>query len=88
MLALARLHLLVDDLDACQQQCSQLLEMDKDNDSAFMVKLSCCAYFYSNFIFLDNYIYMSSNMRCRPEISVFILLCFIPDDGRVNVSQA
>lgn len=37
MLALARLHLLVDDLDACQQQCSQLLEVDKDNDSAFMV---------------------------------------------------
>lgn len=37
MLALARLHLLVDDLDACQQQCSQLLEMDKDNDTAFMV---------------------------------------------------
>jgi hypothetical protein len=40
MLALARLHLLVDDLDSCQQQCSQLLEMDKDNDSAFMVKIS------------------------------------------------
>ncbi|CAB4014116.1 Tetratricopeptide repeat 21B [Paramuricea clavata] len=37
MLALARLHLLVNDLDACQQQCSQLLEMDKDNDSAFMM---------------------------------------------------
>jgi hypothetical protein len=40
MLALARLHLLVNDLDACQQQCSQLLEMDKDNDSAFMVNYS------------------------------------------------
>ena len=39
MLALARLHLLVNDLDACQQQCSQLLEMDKDNDSAFMVNI-------------------------------------------------
>ena len=49
MLALARLHLLVDDLDACQQQCSQLLEMDKDNDSAFMVKLSCPPTFLQNF---------------------------------------
>ena len=40
MLELARLHLLVDDLDGCQQQCTQLLEMDKDNDSAFMVNLN------------------------------------------------
>ena len=51
MLALARLHLLVDDLDACQQQCSQLLEMDKDNDSAFMVNHSDISNFFYNFSF-------------------------------------
>ncbi|CAH3123731.1 unnamed protein product [Pocillopora meandrina] len=34
MLALARLYLTVDDLDACQQQCVQLLKMDAENDAA------------------------------------------------------
>ncbi|KAK2562076.1 Tetratricopeptide repeat protein 21B [Acropora cervicornis] len=34
MLQLARLYLTVDDLDACQQQCVQLLKMDAENDDA------------------------------------------------------
>ncbi|KXJ11499.1 tetratricopeptide repeat protein 21B [Exaiptasia diaphana] len=34
MLALAKLYLTVDDLDACQQQCVSLLKMDPGNDSA------------------------------------------------------
>lgn len=39
MVALAKLHLLVGDLDACQLQCTRLLEIDKDNDAAFLVWL-------------------------------------------------
>jgi hypothetical protein len=57
MLALARLHLLVNDLDACQQQCSQLLEMDKDNDSAFMV----------NYIVLFLCIFLQCFLTCRVQ---------------------
>ncbi|CAH3021819.1 unnamed protein product [Porites evermanni] len=34
MLQLARMYLTVDDLDACQQQCVQLLKMDSENDDA------------------------------------------------------
>ncbi|EDO49516.1 predicted protein, partial [Nematostella vectensis] len=34
LLALAKLYLTVDDLDACQQQCVQLLKADPDNDAA------------------------------------------------------
>lgn len=37
MLALAKLYLTVDDLDACQQQCVALLKMDPGNDSATVV---------------------------------------------------
>ena len=37
MLQLARLYLTVDDLDACQQQCVQLLKMDAENDDATVV---------------------------------------------------
>lgn len=37
MVALAKLHLLVGDLDACQLQCTRLLEIDKDNDAAFLM---------------------------------------------------
>ena len=40
MLALARLYLTVDDLDACQQQCVQLLKMDAENDAATVVSKS------------------------------------------------
>lgn len=39
MLALAKLYLTVDDLDACQQQCVTLLKMDPGNDSATVVCL-------------------------------------------------
>ena len=37
MLQLARMYLTVDDLDACQQQCVQLLKMDSENDDATVV---------------------------------------------------
>ena len=37
MLKLARMFLTVDDLDACQQQCVQLLKMDAENDDATVV---------------------------------------------------
>ena len=37
MLALSRLYLTVGDLDACQQQCVQLLKMDTENDAATVV---------------------------------------------------
>ena len=39
MLQLARMYLTVDDLDACQQQCVQLLKMDSENDDATVVSL-------------------------------------------------
>ncbi|XP_062519917.1 tetratricopeptide repeat protein 21B-like isoform X2 [Corticium candelabrum] len=34
MLALAKLHLSLDNLDACQHQCLTMLKMNKDNDAA------------------------------------------------------
>ena len=40
MLKLARMYLTVDDLDACQQQCVQLLKMDAENDDATVVSAS------------------------------------------------
>ena len=40
MLQLSRMYLTVDDLDACQQQCVQLLKMDAENDDATVVSLS------------------------------------------------
>lgn len=37
MLELARLYLTLDDVDACQQQCSVLLKNDQVNESATLV---------------------------------------------------
>ena len=43
MLALCKLYLIEDDLDACQQQCIQLLKMDSENDAATVVsEISGC----------------------------------------------
>ena len=42
MLQLSRMYLTVDDLDACQQQCVQLLKMDAENDDATGGKFIPC----------------------------------------------
>ena len=53
MLQLARMYLTVDDLDACQQQCVQLLKMDSENDDATVVSGD----FFKNTFFLSSYRY-------------------------------
>ena len=53
MLQLARMYLTVDDLDACQQQCVQLLKMDSENDDATVVSLN----FLKKTFFLSSYRY-------------------------------
>ena len=40
MLELARLYLNQDELDACQHQLVQLLQTDKENDAATVVRLN------------------------------------------------
>jgi tetratricopeptide (TPR) repeat protein len=39
MLKLADLHLTIEDLDACQHQCSTLLKNDEENDAATVVSV-------------------------------------------------
>ena len=53
MLQLARMYLTVDDLDACQQQCVQLLKMDSENDDATVVSGD----FFKKTFFLSSYRY-------------------------------
>ena len=41
MLALAQIHLSMDNLEACQHQCLALLKMNKENDAATVVSVLC-----------------------------------------------
>lgn len=59
MLQLARMYLTVDDLDACQQQCVQLLKMDSENDDATVVSGD----FFKKTFFLSSYRYSWFHIR-------------------------
>ena len=58
MLKLARMYLTVDDLDACQQQCVQLLKMDAENDDATVVSLG------SRFLQLTSFVRYVLRVEC------------------------
>lgn len=46
MLELAQLYLNLDEVDACQQQCSAILKRDKFNEEATLVCFDCLLLLY------------------------------------------
>lgn len=45
MLELARLYLTLDEVDACQEQCSVILKSDQFNEDATLVCFHCLCLF-------------------------------------------
>lgn len=74
MLELARLYLTLDEVDACQDQCSVILKSDQFNEDATLVcfPAACASFYFLLFEHLFSHImtYLSS------------------DDGRHHVQEA
>lgn len=96
MLALAKLYLTVDDLEACQQQCVTLLRMDPGNDSATVVCSLFSVFFIKiNLVFIALIhndvrvsLYEHRNAAfCVTISSMGSSLFFFSDDGRLDVQE-
>ena len=77
MLQLARLYLTVDDLDACQQQCVQLLKMDAENDDATVVSKTTFARRAKS----KTFFFSSGGQYFVVSLSWLYLLIFLDDGG-------